>query len=115
MSTRHTTELYLEVFGIERTLEVDFSFTPGEPERGPSYDSGGEPASGPEIEIIAVRVQLPPPKGAKSMTAEGGAWLEDTIQKALAEGGIDMEKFTDAVGDAEAEAAEARAEARRDE
>lgn len=32
-------------------VEVQFTFTPGCPEQGPSYASGGEPATAPEIEI----------------------------------------------------------------
>lgn len=35
-------------------MTVAFTFTPGQPETPPSYDCGGEPAYGPEIEIDSV-------------------------------------------------------------
>jgi hypothetical protein len=38
------------------TLKIDFSFTPGCPEQGPSYASGGEPATAAEIEITGVKL-----------------------------------------------------------
>lgn len=34
------------------TVDIDFTFTPGCPETGPSYASGGEPASPAEIEFV---------------------------------------------------------------
>jgi hypothetical protein len=33
---------------------VECSVTPGRPERGPSYSSGGEPAEAPEVEVLRV-------------------------------------------------------------
>jgi cobalamin biosynthesis protein CobT len=33
---------------------VECSVSPGQPERGPSYSSGGEPAEAPEVEILRV-------------------------------------------------------------
>lgn len=38
----------------ELAFDVKFSFLPGQPASGPSYSSGGEPAEGPEIEILSV-------------------------------------------------------------
>lgn len=35
------------------SIRVRYTFTPGYPETGPSYASGGDPAQGPEIEIEA--------------------------------------------------------------
>jgi hypothetical protein len=33
---------------------VECSVSPGQPERGPSYSSGGEPAEAPEVEVLRV-------------------------------------------------------------
>lgn len=46
-------------FEVERgrstvEYEVQYEVSPGEPERGPSYDCGGTPASPPEIESKTV-------------------------------------------------------------
>ena len=37
-------------------VEVEYDFTPGRPERGPSYSSGGEPADPPEVEVVNIWV-----------------------------------------------------------
>ncbi len=37
-------------------IEIEFNFVPGSPEVGPSYSSGGEPATPDEIEAIKVTV-----------------------------------------------------------
>lgn len=37
-------------------VEIEFSFTAGSPETGPSYSSGGEPATPDEIEVMSVKV-----------------------------------------------------------
>lgn len=37
-------------------VEIEFSFTAGYPETGPSYSSGGEPAAADEIEAMKVTV-----------------------------------------------------------
>jgi len=34
------------------TLDITARLTPGRPEEGPTYDCGGQPAEGPECEII---------------------------------------------------------------
>jgi hypothetical protein len=39
--------------GDETDITVECSITPGEPARGPSYHSAGEPGCGPEIEILS--------------------------------------------------------------
>jgi hypothetical protein len=38
----------------EIEVRIWFTFTPGCPEQGPSYVSGGEPATGPEVEFDSV-------------------------------------------------------------
>jgi len=50
---------------------VKYTYRPGCPERGPTYDCGGEPAEPPEVEILKVTVggvQIEPTE------AEFGAW-----------------------------------------
>lgn len=60
MSTQHTYRSSLTIYlhdGAETDFDlvIGFSFTPGKPDRGPSYASGGEPACPPEAEIDSVR------------------------------------------------------------
>lgn len=38
-------------------IEIEFSYTPGYPEQGPSYDSGGEPGAGAEIDFISATIR----------------------------------------------------------
>jgi hypothetical protein len=63
--SKHTITAELEVtiaaYGIDPEtfypeVEIEFAYTPGCPETGPSYASGGEPASPDEIEVHSVRV-----------------------------------------------------------
>ena len=42
-------------FGAEIDIEVDFTISKIIPARGPTYDCAGEPASGGDVEIVAVR------------------------------------------------------------
>jgi DnaJ-class molecular chaperone len=55
--------------------EVEYEVSPGEPERGPTYDCGGTPASPPEVESRAVYyVRTGPCPGCKGIgTVPGGA------------------------------------------
>lgn len=69
-----TTPFFLSgliVTDLEFDGRVSFSFTPGEPECGPSYASGGEPATDPEIEITEIEVYGHPDQsnGAKATYA----------------------------------------------
>ena len=43
-----------EIGPYDDEVEITYSYSPGRPEQGPSYACGGEPAEGPEIEIIGV-------------------------------------------------------------
>ena len=54
----HTYNTEIEYFNITHEVAITFTYTPGEPERGPAYSSGGEPEVGPEVEIQRVRVQV---------------------------------------------------------
>lgn len=40
----------------EVELSILYNCSPGAPERGPSYSSGGEPAESPEIDVLGVMV-----------------------------------------------------------
>lgn len=53
-STRHTMSFEVERGNATVEYEVEFSVSPGEPERGPTYDCGGTPAYPPEVESKAV-------------------------------------------------------------
>jgi hypothetical protein len=55
MST-HRTQITVELFGQEFTADVEFCYVEGIPESGPTYDSGGEPACGPEITVHSVEI-----------------------------------------------------------
>ena len=48
---------------IEIDGRVLFSFVPGKPMCGPSYASGGEPATDPEIEIQSIEIYGHPDTG----------------------------------------------------
>ena len=37
-------------------LRILYEYAPGAPERGPSYDCGGEPATDPEIDVLGIMV-----------------------------------------------------------
>lgn len=65
MSAKHTITAELEItvtaYGIDPEtfypeVEIVFSFLAGCPETGPSYSSGGEPATADEIEVLSVTV-----------------------------------------------------------
>ena len=36
----------------ETPISVEYTYIPGYPPTGPSYESGGEPGTGPEVEIV---------------------------------------------------------------
>ena len=42
--------------GIE--VEITYTFTPGAPEQGPTYSSGGQPADPDEVEFVSVDAWL---------------------------------------------------------
>ncbi|CAB4165118.1 hypothetical protein UFOVP833_28 [uncultured Caudovirales phage] len=39
-------------------VEITYTFTPGAPEQGPSYSSGGQPADPDEVELIRVETEV---------------------------------------------------------
>jgi hypothetical protein len=50
----HTAHSLADPEAPETELRIHFTFTPGYPEQGPSYASGGEPATSHEIEFASV-------------------------------------------------------------
>lgn len=75
---KHETTVYRsgEVNGMDYDYEIDveYTVTPGYPERGPSYACGGTPADPPEIEILSSKVDG---KHAELTDAEIEKILED--------------------------------------
>jgi hypothetical protein len=86
--SKHTITTELEVtvsaYGIDPEtfypeVQIEFGYTPGYPEIGPSYASGGEPATPDEIEIHSVTVTNRegidmPPEWWRERAQE---WLDD--------------------------------------
>lgn len=64
--SRHTVTAEIEVnftpAGLTETetaypeIEITFSYSPGTPEQGPTFDCGGQPAEGPEIELVSAKL-----------------------------------------------------------
>jgi hypothetical protein len=52
MSTTHFHDWHLDD-EAETTLVIEFTFSPGYPETGPTYACGGTPAEPPEIEVVS--------------------------------------------------------------
>ena len=50
----HTTEV--EYFNSTHEVEIDFEYTPGYPETGPTHSCGGEPRVSAKAVIFAVRL-----------------------------------------------------------
>lgn len=53
MSKNHTHTRSIDVSGCEVEVEFTFTVSPIIPATGPSHSSGGEPASGGEVEIVS--------------------------------------------------------------
>lgn len=75
---------HLNIFGVDRELEIAFTFIPGQSETGPTYDSGGEPAYPPEVDVAAVRVCIPATRTCPEMWIDC-EWLADAIHDAARE------------------------------
>ena len=56
MTTKHRATQYLEILlggnSVEVEADLEFTFQPGEPEQGPSYASGGQPAEPAHVEDV---------------------------------------------------------------
>jgi hypothetical protein len=57
MSTGYSQQVPVSIDDIEIMLDVTYSYSPGAPEQGPSYASGGQPAEAAEIEITSIKVK----------------------------------------------------------
>ena len=97
----------------EAEYVITYNYTPGCPETGPSYASGGEPATGPEVEFVSITPDAGD-HGAFSDMAQAG--LEDWAKDWLAGDGYDqaIENALDDLQREEEEAADAAADARAD-
>lgn len=89
MSSTNYYEVEVEIAGQWILVGFDFTYTPGCPEQGPSYASGGEPATGPEVEIQKATLQIV--DGEKKEKVEAPPWLmaifhaDDDLHGTLAE------------------------------
>lgn len=62
-------------------LRIHYLFTPGCPETGPSYASGGEPASGPEIELDYVEEEVSGKWQRVPVDGDLWLWAETYLEK----------------------------------
>lgn len=95
----------------EAEYVITYNFTPGCPETGPSYASGGEPATGPEVEFVSI---TPDAGDHGAFTDMAQAGLDDWAKDWLAGDGYDqaIENALDDLQGQEDDAAERRAEQR---
>ena len=100
-------------WSIEIDVKVEYDFTPGRPEQGPSYSSGGEPAEPPEIEVVNVWAVDGDGKWLFSLPAPSA----DLLRRLLNDEEYQERLFdfaADAMAEMADEAAERRADLRRD-
>lgn len=73
----------IEIVTPDASVEIDceyvFTYSPGYPEQGPTYDCGGEPAEGPEIEVIGVKLSRQDPVTKQITQLECPEWLSELI------------------------------------
>lgn len=88
MSKLHQDTQTIEIAGKEFTCDVRFSVSPIIPATGPSYSSGGEPASGGEVEIASARLHIEKPifgapEGTKAAVeyVDAPSWLLNAMQE----------------------------------
>lgn len=114
--SKHTITTELEVsitaYGIDTEtfypeVEIEFSYIPGCPETGPSYASGGEPATPDEIEVLSVKVI-----NAEGIDMPPEWWLEQA-QSRIDDDGYDAAR-EEASSDNEPDPDDARDRARED-
>ena len=83
------------IAGQERQVSITFTYIKGTPEQGPSWDSGGEPATGPEIEIVSALI------GDETTGADpchvAPQWFLDLLQDAIRSGDLSEDDFADVV------------------
>ncbi len=90
-------------------VKITFEVTNwGRPATGPSYSSGGEPAEGPEVDMVHVLMQNAPMSGSKPSYIEAwdwvhemaGQWVDDHADELAAVASLEMEGRSDAAADA---------------
>ncbi len=76
---------YLTIAGADYIVGYDYKITsPGAPEQGPSYDSGGQPAEPFEFEVEFVSLSKDE-GGGKETSVECPSWLKAEIETWLYE------------------------------
>ena len=81
MPYKYDHTIYITVARQELACEIVYTVTPGSPETGPSYASGGEPAVDPEVEIYLAEVVTETWRFGKKLTERKPVtgWLLDLI------------------------------------
>jgi len=85
-------------------LSILFEYTPPSPQRGPSYDSGGEPAEYTEVDVLGVMVD--------DIAARPDQW-DDVIECERLYEAMEIHA-ADCIAEEQAAAEEYRAESRRE-
>lgn len=62
----------------EIKLEIEYTYSPGLPERGPSYSSGGEPAEPAEVSLVLAK--LLDGNGLAPDDAQVQEWADEWLQ-----------------------------------
>ena len=84
------------IAGQERQVSITFTYVRGTPEQGPSYASGGEPATGPEIEIVRATIETDG-RRVKDGWEPCPQWFIDILQSAIRSGDLSEDDFADVV------------------
>jgi hypothetical protein len=78
-------DAYLTIAGAEYVVGYDYKITsPGAPEQGPSYDSGGQPAEPFEFDVTFFDLRKDD-GGGKETPVDCPAWLKAEIENWLFE------------------------------
>lgn len=79
---------------------ITFSYLPGQPATGPTYDSGGEPGYGPEIEYISHEPVSDYDPAAENEVEWCKDWLDENAAECADSAGQDNQPDPDAARDA---------------
>lgn len=97
MRSLHSLTTSILIAGISREVIIEYGFTPGSPERRPDLSSPGEPAEGPEVDVVSVQVNVfhrSPLSGQMLGKWEvAPSWFDAIIQEAVDAEEIDPEQF----------------------
>ena len=78
-------QTYIEIADTEIDVDYDYKITyRGQPATGPTYSSGGEPATATEFELTIVRMRFPK-QAADVPDLEIPKWLDDLLATHLSE------------------------------